>query len=350
MRTRIIILAILFFFSLSFAQFNNAAHFYGNSGYINVPTDSTLQIGEKITLETWVKIDTFHNSQIGLAGSWDDISSSQRTWFLWILSGRFEFLVSSNGSSFGRAAGFLPETNTWYHIAGTFDGSAIKLYVNDSLIASVNYTATIHKNELPFYMGRTESGSNGSDYLYGWLDELRVWNKARSQDQLMQTSKDTLNSKYYNTADSGLVAYYRFDDVQNLSVGVDSTLDVFDHSVQANHGDIVGEVDIDSSGIVITHFENKKDFSIANEFMLFQNYPNPFNPQTNINYQLAINSEVKLTIYDVTGREIRTLVNNYQPAGSYNIIFNASDLTSGIYIYKLTTQNYSQSKKMILIK
>jgi hypothetical protein len=86
------------------------------------------------------------------------------------------------------------------------------------------------------------------------------------------------------------------------------------------------------------------------DYYLSQNYPNPFNPSTIIGYQLPISSNVTLKVYDLLGREVATLVDEYRPAGSYEVEFNASDLTSGIYFYKLQTDNYIETKKMILLK
>lgn len=90
--------------------------------------------------------------------------------------------------------------------------------------------------------------------------------------------------------------------------------------------------------------------SIPDNFVLYQNYPNPFNPSTIINYLLPVSNYVKLTIYDIMGREIITLVNEKQNAGNYKIEWNASNNPSGIYIYKLTSGSFTEAKKMILIK
>jgi hypothetical protein len=87
-----------------------------------------------------------------------------------------------------------------------------------------------------------------------------------------------------------------------------------------------------------------------NVFTLEQNYPNPFNPSTVINYQLPVNSMVTLKIYDILGNEIVTLVNEEKPAGSYEVEYDGTELPSGIYLYKLQTSNFIDTKKMILIK
>jgi len=103
---------------------------------------------------------------------------------------------------------------------------------------------------------------------------------------------------------------------------------------------------------------------LPNNFLLFQNYPNPFNPNTVIGYQLPVSSNVTLKIYDVLGNEVATLVNEYKPAGHYEVEFNSSsgirDLASGIYFYQLLVsasqskdgraENYIETKKMILLK
>jgi hypothetical protein len=87
-----------------------------------------------------------------------------------------------------------------------------------------------------------------------------------------------------------------------------------------------------------------------NDFSLSQNYPNPFNPNTVISYQLPVNGNVTLKVYDILGNEIATLVNEEKPAGEYEVEFNGSNLPSGIYFYQLKAEQYSETKKMILLK
>lgn len=89
---------------------------------------------------------------------------------------------------------------------------------------------------------------------------------------------------------------------------------------------------------------------IANNFSLKQNYPNPFNPETTIKFTIAKNGFVNINIYDISGKLVKTLVNDYKSAGEHKIEFNAEALPTGIYFYKLTAGNFSETKKMLLVK
>lgn len=94
----------------------------------------------------------------------------------------------------------------------------------------------------------------------------------------------------------------------------------------------------------------EEDNLSPDSYKLFQNHPNPFNPSTLIKYQLKDNSNVQVKIFDVLGREVSTLVDTYQKAGTYEVHFNASGLSSGIYFYVINTENFVQTKKMMLLK
>jgi len=94
----------------------------------------------------------------------------------------------------------------------------------------------------------------------------------------------------------------------------------------------------------------ENDVTVADEFALEQNYPNPFNPTTNIKYSVATTSNVRLTVYDMLGKQVAELVNDVRPAGSYTVAFDASDLASGMYIYKLQADNNVFTNRMMLIK
>ena len=92
------------------------------------------------------------------------------------------------------------------------------------------------------------------------------------------------------------------------------------------------------------------EYGMPDKYSLSQNYPNPFNPTTKISWQSPVSSRQVLKIFDVLGRAVATLVNEYKPAGKYEINFDASNFPSGIYFYKLQSGNFAEVKKMILLK
>jgi hypothetical protein len=87
-----------------------------------------------------------------------------------------------------------------------------------------------------------------------------------------------------------------------------------------------------------------------NVFGLSQNYPNPFNPSTVIGYQVPTAGQVRLVVYDRLGREVATLVSESKAAGRYEVAFNAQKLASGLYFYRLQAGQFSETKKMLLVK
>jgi hypothetical protein len=102
------------------------------------------------------------------------------------------------------------------------------------------------------------------------------------------------------------------------------------------------------------NLSNEVNIGVPNKFALSQNYPNPFNPTTNINYDLPFDSKVMIKIFDITGREVASIVNQVQVAGYYSVNFNASALSSGVYFYSITadggSQSFAKTLKMMLVK
>jgi flagellar hook assembly protein FlgD len=117
----------------------------------------------------------------------------------------------------------------------------------------------------------------------------------------------------------------------------------------------------DSLGVAINNLDwSNKSVLIANNnesksFALGQNFPNPFNPTTKITYRLNKSAQVRLSVYDITGREVNRLVDRYQSVGDYNISWNSNDyngqkMASGMYFARLNVDNESVSRKMVITK
>jgi hypothetical protein len=89
---------------------------------------------------------------------------------------------------------------------------------------------------------------------------------------------------------------------------------------------------------------------LPHDFSLFQNYPNPFNPGTTITYELPRTSHVTLSVYDVLGREVATLLNEEKSAGAYTVQWDASGVSSGVYFYRLKAGDFNQTKRMMIVR
>jgi len=121
--------------------------------------------------------------------------------------------------------------------------------------------------------------------------------------------------------------------------------------INENEGWILTDSDIyyTSTGGVITSVENEET-NIVNEYKLFQNYPNPFNPSTQISFSLPEAVNVQLTIYNILGQQVATLMNEPKNIGYHEVNLDASNMSSGVYIYKLEAGEKVFTNRMILLK
>ncbi|MCK9281147.1 MAG: T9SS type A sorting domain-containing protein [Melioribacteraceae bacterium] len=184
------------------------------------------------------------------------------------------------------------------------------------------------------------------------------------------TSMTTYNKDNSNIADNSVLAL-AIDFNGTLWIGGNFGLTKFDGSNwitfnTSNSGlpnNSINSITIDASGNkwistgtglavfkeggIVSVEEIEPSFTI--DYSLNQNYPNPFNPTTKINFSIPISEFVTIKIYDILGREVTTLINEFRNAGNHQIDFNGNGLTSGVYFYKISSGNYSETKKMILL-
>ncbi len=153
----------------------------------------------------------------------------------------------------------------------------------------------------------------------------------------VETSKGYAGVKYVNSNTSGGVVYLAFP--------IEAVYDNWERTILLKE--------------ILSNFETKLSVDdkelYPKQFVLYQNYPNPFNPTTTIEYSIpedAINrfANIKIVVYDILGREVVTLVDEHKIAGTYKINFNATNLSSGTYLYRMTIGEFSESKKMILLR
>lgn len=155
----------------------------------------------------------------------------------------------------------------------------------------------------------------------------------RNRIYISKNNSMNWNDKTYNMTVGGTMD---FELVYTKTYGLVYTRDRDGKLYRCTYSDIIGIRSISSE--------------IPSKYSLSQNYPNPFNPSTNIKYQITKNDNVSLKIFDILGQEIATLINEKQSPGTYSVDWNASDYTSGIYFYRLQAGNFTETKRMTLIK
>lgn len=248
----------------------------------------------------------------------------------------------------GEKGTILRSTNyglNWINVSLT--DTTINLY-------SINPTAVGLSEITPFYI----CGSQGR--IYKSTDYGATWVLKNSG------TSNTLRSIYFTTDDSGAVTGEN-GTVRMTTNGGDSWFtDTYFSNVTGN---ITSISQMPRSSRTFTALSNNNTLYFASEdtnivinginqistevpkeFSLSQNYPNPFNPKTNINLDLIKSGFVKLVVYDVSGKEVETLVSQYLKAGTYKIDWDGSKHSSGIYFYKIFTDDFIQTKKMVLVK
>jgi photosystem II stability/assembly factor-like uncharacterized protein len=158
----------------------------------------------------------------------------------------------------------------------------------------------------------------------------------------------------WKTTNGGMNWGYQQPDT-SIHVGLYSQIDFIDSFYGWAYSGLNGIHTINGGGPLIMGIK-PVDNKLPEHFKLYQNFPNPFNPLTSIQFQISVNSNVKLIVYDILGKEIITLINEKESPGTYKISFNGSDLSSGVYFYTLFISDfknnliYKETKNMIYLK
>ena len=291
-----------------------------NTNYVSVPYNAGQNFGNNITIEAWVKIggSTTANTILNKGGASFDyqlgIIASTTTPFF-------------RGPSAQATSTYSIPVGVWTHIAVTSDGTTAVFYMNGvpQTIASPVALGSTTK-EMRIGRGNADAGS-------GKLDEIRVWSIVRTPAQILSN----MCVKYLPLNSTGLKAIWHMDST-------------FVDSVSGWNGTAVGTVGFDTaSNCMVTSIGNLQN-ELPKCYYLSQNYPNPFNPVTKISYEIPKSGLVTLKVYDILGKEIATLVNEVKNPGSFVVDFNGSSLSSGIYFYRLESNGFVSTKKMMLIK
>jgi hypothetical protein len=276
--------------------------------------------------------------------NWNIVPANQPT------SGRLLDLswlsVFDNGKIFGignQAMVFKSEDNgaTWVYTDIMADVSVSDpRHINNMNTTSFSiWSMSDQDAPLPVQLSSFTSSLNGRDAKLIWKTDKEINNSGFEVER--KTDGSNVWSKIGYVKGSGSTnspVNYSFEDKKLNSGKYNYRLKQIDYNGNFEYHNLTSVVDV----------------ALPTKFNLSQNYPNPFNPTTKIDFDLPFDSKVKIVLYDMTGREVKTLVNESRTAGFHTVQFNASDLSSGTYFYRIITKSsdkdFVASKKMVLIK
>ncbi len=284
---------------------NSAYAFNGTTSSIDVPNDTSLNFQNALSLSLWLKVGALYPSReqyIISHGNW------QNRWKL-SLSPSTNTLRFTVKNTQGAVRDLDAETplslDSTYNVIAVFDGSEMELYLNGQLDAFTPFSGSVNTTSVALTIGQDLPGDDNYNFN-GVLDEIRLYD-------------------------------------YGLSLAEIGTL-------------------------VTTSIANQSDLDLPTTTALEQNFPNPFNPKTVIRVsvppsagrdlvsnsvrdgQWTGDSDVRLVVYDVLGRQVATLANSRYPAGIYSFTFDGTNLASGVYFYRLTAGSFSAVRTMLLLR
>jgi hypothetical protein len=284
-----------------------ALAFDGADDYVDIGTID-IPAGNGMTVALWLRPDAV-SSMARLISKATGTAEQDHYWMVSMFGTALRFRLKAGGST----STLLTQQNLlvagrWYHVACTYDQSAMRIYVNGAPLVSLPKTGMLDVNPAVTAAIGDQPPGAGDDPFAGVIDDVRLYQRALSEMEI------------------GLLA--------NPPVAL-----AYD---PGSHGEEADASPVDPE-------------PIGNPTALHPNVPNPFNPSTTIRYDISQSTDVMLQIFDVRGSLIRTLVNGHQVAGRNSIVWDGRDnrgvrVHSGVYFLRLRTPQFQQSRKIVLIE
>jgi len=219
--------------------------------------------------------------------------------------------------------------------------SPIRLFSVDFINVNTGYTS----GDGGVILKTTNGGNNWKQLISGYTDVNLISIKALSDNVVYAVGGSLYNSIIIKSTDGGDKWIPQESYTNNALYDIEFTNDSTAYIV-GKYGTILKTT---NGGTIIVNTSRVCNY-IPSSFKLFQNYPNPFNPTTTIRYDIKTKGDVELKVFDLLGRDIATLVNENQTPGTYEVVFDATSLPSGVYLYKLITGDFVETRKMVVIK
>lgn len=249
-------------------RLNNALYFDGSDDKITISNNINFDFSNGITLEAWINIDQL-NTNRNIIRKYENAVDG-KSFNLWADNyGNFRFIISTDGSSDISLTSNNPGifTNNWHHIAATFDGATMKIYVDGLQAGSKSVTGTIFDSSSNIIIGEGTTTGN----FHGKIDEIRIWNKALSQQEVQDQKDIILPSQFPN-----IITYYNFN--QGTANGINTSISGLNEQINNINGTLSGfQLTGDASNFVQGVQSTFSNRNVQNTFNISGNWSNPSN-------------------------------------------------------------------------
>ena len=305
-----------------------------NGGVFRVDDNEALDVTGDFTIEAWVYINEDETSSRFIIDRADE-------WQFYIISASVRFDLQETADLI--TSGVL-SLNEWHHVAVIRKGDRTSIYADGVKTASGN---------LAMSSGITPCVVGGQDSWFSiartsLIDEVKF-----SKAAIYDTAGFTPSATAPLGTDENTVFYFQFEDSTELPPLDDGPLTLATSDGQTDGTNLIeaGNYVAVPAGLPLNPGTAiTEEHNMVRTFFLEQNYPNPFNPTTLIKYHIPNFEFVTLEVYNALGQRVTLLINKRMNAGSHEVQYNASDLPSGIYFYRIQAGEFSQVKKMVLLR